>query len=387
MKSIEMKGKDTLLKFLEITANTRDSEVFLKNFRSQSPEKFAIIYIDEGALTESFLTFYYDLNFLYNLNLYPTVVIEKTSEDYLKIFFKNIYEKFKSSENFFLFPIDIFYSENNTLDEIVKCISSKRIPVLVFDENKISTLEYLKTIANNLFVNKLIFLRERAGLKKKNSNKIISLINLETDYDPIIEQNSLDEFDKKLLDNSKFLLEKSKNSRLAIAITSPALLLKELFTIKGNGTFIKKGSKIQFFEDYKKINEMKLKSLIENAFQKKIQDKFFKKEILGILIESDYRGAAIFQNTEFGILLSKFAVDEIARGEGIGREIWDKMKIKFQTIFWRANPNNPINSWYQKECDGFQKFQNWNIYWIGLQVTQIPEICKFMLALEADFSE
>ncbi|MCC6275759.1 MAG: acetylglutamate kinase [Leptospiraceae bacterium] len=382
-----MTEKEILLKFFEITANTRDSEIFLKNFRSQSPDKFAIIYIDAKALSDSFLPFFYDLNFLYNLNLLPTVVIEKKSEEYLKVFFNNIYEEFKSSLNFSLVPMDIIHAVGNTSGEIKKRISSNKIPVLIFEEKETSIYEYLRMISDELLVNKLIILREQSGLQEIHTNQNISMINLETDCEKIANSNSLDEADKELFLNAKSILNNSSNPRLALAITSPASLLKELFTIKGSGTFIKKGNKIQFFENYESIDTVKLKALIENAFQKKIQSKFFEKEILGILLEADYRGAAIFQKTKFGTLLSKFAVDEIARGEGIGREIWDKMKSEFKTIFWRANPKNSINSWYKKECDGFQKFQNWNVYWIGLEPSKIQGVCEYMVSQEADFSE
>lgn len=93
------------------------------------------------------------------------------------------------------------------------------------------------------------------------------------------------------------------------------------------------------------------------------------------------------KKNEFGSLLSKFAVDEIARGEGIGREIWDKMKLTYSTIIWRANPKNPINKWYMKESEGMVKLTKWNVYWIGLPTAQIPAVCEFVSHLPVDFYE
>ena len=80
-------------------------------------------------------------------------------------------------------------------------------------------------------------------------------------------------------------------------------------------------------------------------------------------------------------------MDEIARGEGIGREIWDKMKQEFPTIFWRAKKDNPINKWYHKECDGLVKQEEWNIYWIGLPFKNIEKVVTFLNKLPADFYE
>lgn len=382
-----MKNEEPIFKFFEIAGNSRDSEIFLKNFQSQSPEKFAIIYAETEALSNSFLSFLHDLKFLYSLNLYPSVVIEKKSEDYLKLFYQNIYTSLHSPGKFDLFPFELIQASQKTPELIQKKISAKKIPFVIFDSGEIHYLNFIGSLASDISTNKIMILREQSGLKEIQKNQNISIINMETDYSKLVQENVLSEKDRELFLNAKTILDNSTNPKLSIAVTSPISLLKELFTIKGSGTYIKKGSKIQILNSYKEVDSKKLKDLFERAFRKKIQEDFFQKKVKKIFLESDYRGAAIFLETKFGILLSKFAVDEIARGEGVGRDIWDKMKSEFDVIIWRANPNNSINGLYKKECDGFQKFPNWNIYWIGLKPEKIQEVCEFLSTEKSDFFE
>lgn len=123
---------------------------------------------------------------------------------------------------------------------------------------------------------------------------------------------------------------------------------------------------------------------MEEAFGRSLKEGFWNKNFAGILLESAYKGCAILQNTPWGTFLSKFAVNEIARGEGVGRDIWDAMLSKYPKIFWRARSENTISKWYTKECNGMQKEGVWIYFWIGLEDKAIPEVCSFLRNLPVD---
>jgi acetylglutamate kinase len=55
-----------------------------------------------------------------------------------------------------------------------------------------------------------------------------------------------------------------------------------------------------------------------------------------------------------------------AKGEGLGSAVWKKMRESNSQLFWRSKSSNPINKFYINVCDGFQKYKNWNIFWIGI---------------------
>jgi acetylglutamate synthase len=42
------------------------------------------------------------------------------------------------------------------------------------------------------------------------------------------------------------------------------------------------------------------------------------------------------------------------------------MKADHKKMFWRSRSTNTINSFYKDVCDGFQKYDEWNIFWIGI---------------------
>lgn len=378
-----MDNRQALKRLFEHTGNDTDSLLFLKNFQSISPERFGIIFANMDIVSEYTEPIFYDLKLLYNLGLYPILVIQEESLHYIRIFYKTIYESVLSQREIQINLIS--YSNENSFHKIVQSIQDSKIPIIVFSQIE-SIYTLLKKLSNTLKSNKIILLSKRGGLLT-NIQQIISIINLRSDFENIVKNHLLDKLDFELFQQIKYILDNSQETYLSIVVTSPLTLIQELFTIKGQGTYIKKGSEICTITDSNQIDLERLKKLLENAFKKHIKESFFCANFDSILLENNYRGAAILKKLSFGTLLSKFAVDEIARGEGIGRDIWEKMRQNYDTIFWRAKPNNNINQWYMKECTGMHKFNDWYIYWINLAPSKIDDVCKYLRNLLEDFEE
>ena len=85
--------------------------------------------------------------------------------------------------------------------------------------------------------------------------------------------------------------------------------------------------------------------------------------------------------------LSKFAVEREAQGEGIGGEIWSLLTRDYPTFFWRAQPSNPICSWYAKQCDGLARFPDWHVFWRGLPPEKILPAIEYCLAAPRAFEK
>ncbi|MBK8394266.1 MAG: hypothetical protein IPL26_03345 [Leptospiraceae bacterium] len=379
------KTTDLLQRFFELTGNDADSLIFLKNFRSIAPEKFLLIYVNTEVVLESFSSLFYDLNILYSLDLFPVILVSQDSISYIRLFFQGIFiQKSEIKENDL--NCDIIPLTDSIENEIKSSIENKRIPFVVIDSEE-KLFSSVAEITTKLLTNKFLYLSVKGSIKKIGTNDRISIINIRSDYPYISNENLISNEDKYLLDRMKYLLEKQIFHSMNIAITSPLTLLKELFTVNGSGTFIKLGSEILHVPNLQHLNIEKVIVLLESAFRKKIHPDFLESKMDSIFLESNYRGAAILKLNEFGALLSKFAVDEIARGEGIGRDIWNEMKRKHNTIFWRAKPNNPIHKWYSKECQGMDRGIDWNVYWINLEVENIPAVCRYLRNQTKDFIE
>src|SRR6185436_8999245 len=91
---------------------------------------------------------------------------------------------------------------------------------------------------------KLIFVSRRGGLRSRQSGTEIPIINLATEYDTLVAKRSLSPKRLLLLQQARRLLVERATHRMFVAVTSPLLLLRELFTIRGAGTLIKRGSPI-----------------------------------------------------------------------------------------------------------------------------------------------
>ncbi|MCC5813502.1 MAG: acetylglutamate kinase [Leptospira sp.] len=379
-----MEARQLLTKVLEITEDSPDGWKYLQYFRSQPKERFAVVCPSPDSLMDSWNVLFHDLRVLWQLDLFPVVMIDISTLRYIKTFLK----AGLSLEGESSFPIRFIRRTDNMKSRIQEIISvHKKIPVIV--SQQLHDLDiFLKNNISNLLEelnsNKLILLNQSAGIRDENSNRY-SIINLSREYESLKNNKNSNSDDLELLGSIKHILDSNGNRRLNVSITSPSSLLKELFTIKGSGTLIKRGSKIQIFDDFHSLDRDKLQKLIENSFQRKCKPGFMENNFYKVILESEYKACALFLQTESGVLLSKFAVDEIARGEGVGREIWDLMKQTFPSLFWRAKISNPISHWYMKEADGMIKTQGWIYFWMGESWQNVPKIIEYLSNLGEDW--
>jgi hypothetical protein len=383
-----MNKKELLFRFFEITGNDKDSLVYLRNFRKQSPESFALIYCDPQSFIETGESLLFNLKLLLQLELFPILLVNNSIPDYIKLFYGKLlnFEGENLPNILNLSSIDL--KNDNYLENIKLSISNKKIPMLVIPEEHIDDdrlTDILKELIEVIKSRKIVYLSpERLFLDENGTT--ISLINYNQESDIELKMKNFSHREQNMVRKIRYLLTDKCDILRSVSVTTPISLFKELFTVKGSGTFFKLGSEIKTIKP-KNVDKEKLRNLLEISFQKKVREEFLDSKLQNIILESEYRGAAIIKKTRLGSLLSKFAVDEIARGEGIGREIWDKMKQEFPSIFWRAKKNNPINKWYHKECDGLIKQDEWNIYWIGVPFKNIEKVVTFLNKLPPDFYE
>jgi acetylglutamate synthase len=163
-------------------------------------------------------------------------------------------------------------------------------------------------------------------------------------------------------------------------------LLKELFTVKGAGTLIKRGSSIERHTSYATLDVARLRQLLETSFGKELAPGFFDLPPLAVYVEGSYRGAAIVHDAYPAPYLSKFAVQPEAQGEGLGRDIWEVLVRHHAELYWRSRSDNPITSWYVSVCDGMVRRGAWQVYFRGLPVELIPEAVAQAEKRGADFA-
>jgi acetylglutamate kinase len=110
----------------------------------------------------------------------------------------------------------------------------------------------------------------------------------------------------------------------------------------------------------------------------------FSRPLLAAYIAPEYHGAAVLEPSPIAAILSKFVVDPVAQGEGMGRDIWQAMILEQPSVIWRARSKNPICSWYAWQCDGMVRRGYWTVYWRGVEPDQVQAVVDLMLSRPED---
>jgi acetylglutamate kinase len=232
-----------------------------------------------------------------------------------------------------------------------------------------------------LHTRKLIFLHRPGGIRQEGA--LMPIVNLTTDWEALSASRELSRKERLIVAEARRLIEAVPH-KLLVAVTSPLNLFRELFTLKGAGTLIRRGAVLARREGWDGVDAARLRGLLESAFGRPPVDAFFARTVRHIYLEEAYRGAAVLVETALGSYLSKFAVGTEAQGEGLGRDLWQRLRADHPIVFWRARPDNPIVAWYDKLCDGTVRSSEWHVYWKGLAVESVAAAVAFAHAQPID---
>jgi acetylglutamate kinase len=212
---------------------------------------------------------------------------------------------------------------------------------------------------------KIVFLTGTGGLLDAQG-AVIDSINLSTEYDQLLAQPWVHGGMRLKLEQVKQLLDALPPSS-SVSITRPAELAKELFTHKGSGTLVRRGERVLCAHSWSELDLPRLRALVESAFGRRLLPDYFERTPLLRAYVSEHYRAALLLTEEGGVAyLDKFAVLDEAQGEGLGRALWQVMRAQVPRLFWRSRHDNPVNGFYDAECDGCLRQPRWKAYWYGL---------------------
>jgi GNAT superfamily N-acetyltransferase len=384
-----------VLTFLESVGRRSEAEFYLRMFHGLPKESFAVI-VPGGPVVRSALgSIVEQLRFLADLGLCATVVLGLFDPEAGAASSERLVKRLPAAS---LEPSPHDMSEPDLESAVRDELRRGRVPVLHFRKRDDDTLEQrlaeLGELVRTLGTRKLALLRRRGGFRPLAGKRVdqvlsvsegrVSIINLTTDRDRI-GPGWLAKRDSELLAASDRLLQLAEPNPLLVSITSPLNLLKELFTVKGAGTLIKRGSAVEQHKSYATVDVPRLRHLFVTAFGRELSPSFFDLPPLAVYVDASYRGAAIVHDAFPAPYLSKFAVLPEAQGEGIGRDIWEVMIRQHARFYWRSRADNPIASWYVSVCDGMIRRPAWQVYFRGLPVEQIADAVAQAEARPLDF--
>ncbi|MGE8719965.1 acetylglutamate kinase [Leptospira terpstrae] len=378
-----MNSKDVLSRVFEITRDPRDGLLFLKEFQSLSPESFAILYADSETIFESSEALFSDLKLLYQLDLFPFVVLEVDSFQYLKVFFP-LEQMNAEGERSLGFTYQVVDRNQPLKEAVTEIIRHKKIPILLWDDDSEKLSALLDRCRSILHSSKVIYVSIDGPLKDPITGKVKSILQRESSF-PLPDGMTFSRSQEEFVNLSEDLLSKIEDPKFSIVLTSPFTLLTELFTVEGSGTLVKRKNKIKVCYTTEEVDMKRVFQLIEESFGKPLKPEFYNTKFDVLFLEDSYRACAWMQKTEHGYLLSKFAVNGVARGAGVGRDIWDQILTHCRPLFWRSKPDNNINKWYMSVAQGIEKDESWYYYWLGLDRSLIPTTIQTLKEQPEDF--
>lgn len=366
--------RELLLRFVDAIGRPDEARRYVEFFRSERPESFAIIHVADAVMRHAADHLITELRFLARLGLTPVVTFGAVDPKDAVAHAQHIREELSPE-------VSCTVADPGDLAAIAH---DGGIPLVAIPgETTTARFAWLGHTAAALLSRKLIFLGRRHGLIPRNAAAPLSMIDVTAEFATV--KPTLDRKQGALLAQVKDILDNAQHP-MTIAVTSPLTMLRELFTERGAGTLVRRGCRVTTYQGYGEIDRGRLAQVIESAFGRKALPPFFERTPLWTAIADDYRGAAIVESDPLAPYLSKFAVDVIARGEGVGRDLWRALTAAHPRLFWRSRLDNPINAWYQAQCDGLMRTPEWAVFWRGLGSDEIGRAVDRAVAKPTDLA-
>ena len=251
-----MQPADAVLRFLSSVGPGSEAELYLRLFREAPPHSFAAIVVDAATMRDSIDGVAMDLQFLRALELTPIVVLGLYEPESVRVQGERLAQRLLYVGQ----PVETL-STHAQPDEVRTAVERGAVPLVgALGEALEERLRGLGRMLSALHTHKLIFLRTPGGLRQAGER--VSMVNLSDEYEQLASEPTLGPDGKALLDISHQLVFQLAHRDLAISVTSPLNLLRELFTVKGAGTMLRRGSRILQFPGLQQVDRARLGGLL-----------------------------------------------------------------------------------------------------------------------------
>jgi acetylglutamate kinase len=368
------------LSSLSAVGATQEARYYAELFAKDDPERFALILLDPRVLNNPLLeSLTSNLQILSNLGLAPTLLIGALDDNRTSVKFQ-AQRLARDLESSGVKSAKLDTKTYGLIGEIRRRAQAGIIPVLEMTERR--GQGGMTKLINDLRPNKIVSLQPSGGLSLKGvRRRNLRLAEIEDFLDHAVVTPGQQSFLRMV----QRIEQDANEGRRSYVLASPLNLLSELFTTKGSGTLIRRGAAVVRFESLDDVDWLALSSAIDRAFDKSLRQDFLKTPIKSAFLEPDFRAGAIFTELSDHPFLSKFWVVPEAQGEGLARDVWEKICEDIPQFFWRSRRQNPFNEWYITACDGMQVSGDWRVFWKGLDGSSLPDAIHAATTAPDDF--
>lgn len=387
--SAELAPQDVVLRFLESAGRPSEARLYLDLFRARPREQFAVIAIDANVMAGALDAVVQDLKFLAALDLFPTVALGIFQPTDAGTHARSLRRQL-TAEGVRVEELRAPAAEQPATSDlaarVTACAAGGGVPIVVFEpsgsQQAADRLERLGHLVRDQKARKLLFLHRPGGLRQRGA--LVPIVNLMRDVPALLSSKELSRKEALIVEEARRLCEGAQPLPLTVSITSPLNLLRELFTVKGAGTMLRRGARIVRHEGWDDVDMPRIVELLTSSFGRAPAGEFFARTPARVYLEEAYRGCVILSDAPLGAYLTKFAVSAEAQGEGLARDLWDSLVAETPLVFWRARRTNPISEWYARLCDGLVRVPDWTVYWKGVAPADIPAAIDWAVSQPVD---
>ncbi|KAK2774883.1 Protein arg-6, mitochondrial [Emmonsiellopsis sp. PD_33] len=421
--------RSTVVQLLSNIGSKREVQQYLSHFTSVSSQQFAVIKVGGAIITEHLQTLSSALAFLNHVGLYPIVVhgagpqlnkmleaagVEPQFEDGIRV----------TDGKTLALARSLFLEENLKLVEELESLGVRARPITtgVFSADYLDKEKYnlvgkingvnktpieaainagclpiLTSMAETpegqvLNVNadvaagelaralqplKIVYLAEKGGLFNGDTGEKISAINLDEEYDHLMQQWWVRHGTRlKIKEMKELLMDLPRTS--SVAIIHPADLQKELFTDTGAGTLIRRGNKVHIkssLEEFEDI-EMFKNALIrdrEGLDAKATVDRYVQslkgREFKAYLDEPMEALAVVLppQGESAFAQLTTLSITKAGWLKQVADNVFASIQKDFPKLVWTVNEDDENLTWFFDKAQGSLSRGGEVLFWSGIE--------------------
>lgn len=418
--------RSTVIQLLNNIGSKREVEQYLKYFTSVSQQQFAVIKVGGAIISDNLQELASCLAFLYHVGLYPIVLhgtgpqvnerleaqgIEPDYIDGIRI----------TDEHTMAVVRQCFLEQNLKLVTALEQLGVRARPItsgvftaeyldkdkykLVGDITSVSkdsieasikagALPILTSLAETssgqmLNVNadvaagelarlfeplKIVYLNEKGGIINGNTGEKISMINLDEEYEGLMEQSWVKYGTKLKIKEIKELLDYLPRSS-SVAIINVQDLQKELFTDSGAGTMIRRGYKLI---KRSSLSEFPSPDALRGVLQRDPEIASGKKSAASYLRDLEQSEFSSYSDEPLDVLaivrkdskvpkLDKFLCSQIGWLNNVTDNVFNALRRDFPALQWVVDEDDANIAWHFNKSDGSYLKSGKVLFWYGVK--------------------
>ncbi|KAJ5263346.1 hypothetical protein N7478_010951 [Penicillium angulare] len=421
--------RNTVVQLLSNIGSKREVQQYLSHFTSVSSQQFAVIKVGGAIITEHLQTLSSALAFLNHVGLYPIVVhgagpqlnrmleaagVEPQFEDGIRV----------TDGKTLALARKLFLEENMKLVEELERMGVRARPLTagVFSADYLDKPKYnlvgkingvdkkpiesaiaagclpiLTSMAETpdgqvLNVNadvaagelaralqplKIVYLAEKGGLFNGDTGEKISAINLDEEYEHLMNQWWVRHGTRLKIKEMKDLLSDLPRSS-SVAIIHPGDLQKELFTDSGAGTLIRRGNKIHVktalpeFEDLQALKDVLVRDR-EGLDARAVVDRYvdgLKDVDFKAYFDDPMEALAVVLPPQQNSLIAQMATFTITKSgwlTNVADNVFSSVKKDFTKLAWTVKEDDENLTWFFDKADGSLSRDGEVLFWYGVE--------------------